>query len=458
MNLRRKRSLAKLIFGGLLLIILSTGLFIGLGFKDKVANLFSEATGTKAEIRVDAGSNLGVLPQPWRNLAQGGEEPDTITKVAQKIKLLQPNYIRIDHIYDFYDVPNGWTKLDSEVNAILAAGAKPLLALSYMPNGFGADITAAPDNWNDWYALVKATIEHYSGKNNKNISNVYYEVWNEPDLFGGWKAYGNKNYLRLYRVSAQAAAAANNTLPFKLGGPATTGAYPNWIEALLNLVDAENLRLDFVSWHRYSWEAEALSDDAGLINRLLLKHPRLALKEKLVTEYGPDPENNPAYDTGLGASHLLATIRASLGKIHKIFNFEIMDGPGPDGAAFWGRYGLLTHHASGLQPKPRYNLLLWLNQLEGQRLAVTGEGSWVKGISVASGNILRLYLVNYDPRGAHQETVPIVINNLAPGSYQVNYEWFQGKTQTKAVQITGGTFVDQVFMRPNEIIRLTLTH
>ncbi|PJA21755.1 hypothetical protein COX59_03820, partial [Candidatus Beckwithbacteria bacterium CG_4_10_14_0_2_um_filter_47_25] len=97
MNLRRKRSLAKLIFGGLLLIILSTGLFIGLGFKDKVANLFSEATGTKAEIRVDAGSNLGVLPQPWRNLAQGGEEPDTITKVAQKIKLLQPNYIRIDH-------------------------------------------------------------------------------------------------------------------------------------------------------------------------------------------------------------------------------------------------------------------------------------------------------------------------------------------------------------------------
>jgi len=224
------------------------------------------------------------------------------------------------------------------------------------------------------------------------------------------------------------------------------------------LVDAENLRLDFVSWHRYSWEAEALSDDAGLINRLLLKHPRLALKEKLVTEYGPDPENNPAYDTGLGASHLLATIRASLGKIHKIFNFEIMDGPGPDGAAFWGRYGLLTHHASGLQPKPRYNLLLWLNQLEGQRLAVTGEGSWVKGISVASGNILRLYLVNYDPRGAHQETVPIVINNLAPGGYQVNYEWFQGKTQTKAVQITGGTFVDQVFMRPNEIIRLTLTH
>jgi len=89
MNLRQRRSLVKLIFGGLTLIVLGAGLFIGLGFKDKVANLFSEATGTKAEIRVDAGNTLGTLPQPWRNLAQGGEEPGAITQVTAKIKPLQ---------------------------------------------------------------------------------------------------------------------------------------------------------------------------------------------------------------------------------------------------------------------------------------------------------------------------------------------------------------------------------
>src|SRR3989339_851524 len=130
MNLRQRRSLVKLIFGGLTLIVLGAGLFIGLGFKDKVANLFSEATGTKAEIRVDAGNTLGTLPQPWRNLAQGGEEPGAITQVTAKIKPLQVDYIRLDHIYDFYDTvkkENGqvqfnWTGLDAEVNAILAAG------------------------------------------------------------------------------------------------------------------------------------------------------------------------------------------------------------------------------------------------------------------------------------------------------------------------------------------------
>ena len=306
--------------------------------------------------------------------------------------------------------------------------------------------------------MVKATIEHYSGRSAKNIADVYYEVWNEPDLFGSFKTYGDKNYLQLYRISAQAAAAAANTQPFKLGGPATTGAYPNWIEALLNLVDQENLRLDFISWHRYSWEAEALSDDVDLINRLLQKYPRLALKEKLVTEYGPDPKNHSAYDSNLGASHLLITIRSMLGKVHKAFNFEIMDGADPAGQTFWGRYGLLTHHASGLQPKPRYDLFLWLNRLEGQRLPVTGEGSWVKGIAVASGNTLQLYLVNYDRNGSHQETVPVIITNLTPGSYQANYEWFKGKNQTKTVQITGGTFADQVILRPNDIVRITLTH
>ncbi len=464
MNQRQKQSLVKLIFGGLGLIFLIIGLFVTLGLKDKIATFFSEASGTKAKILVDAASNLGTLPQPWRNLAQGGEEPGAITQVTAKIKPLNPGYIRLDHIYDFYDTvkkENGqlqfnWAGLDAEVNAILAVGAKPLLALSYLPSGLGTDTVAVPDDWNDWYTLVKATIEHYSGS--KKIADVYYEVWNEPDLFGDWKTRGDKNYLQLYRVSAQAASDAANTQPFKLGGPATTGAYPAWIEALLNLVDEENLRLDFISWHRYSWQDDAIAADSALINQLLGKHPRLALKEKLVTEWGPDPQNNPAYDDNLGASHLLVTIRSMLGQIHKAFNFEVMDGKDPQGQTFWGRYGLLSHHSTGLQTKPRYDLLLWLNQLGGQRLAVAGEGSWVKAIAVSSGNALQVYLVNYDSRGAHQESVPVIIANLAPGNYAVKTEWFKGRTQTQDIVITAGTFTDQVILRPNEIVRLTLTH
>jgi xylan 1,4-beta-xylosidase len=464
MNQKQKIARIKIGIGVIFGLILIVGLFAGLDLKDKIATLFSEATGTEAELIIDAESDLGPLPRPWHNLAQGGEEAGALTKTVAKIKPLNPDYIRIDHIFDAYEVARkdggqiqfNWTRLDAEVDAIAAAGAKPLLALSYLPSGFGADITAQPDNWNDWYTLVKTTIEHYSGRTGKNLSDVYYEVWNEPDLFGSWKTSGEKNYLSLYRTSAQAANDAANVQPFKLGGPATTGAYPNWIEALFKLVTEENLRMDFISWHRYSWDADALERDADLINRLLTPYPGLALKEKLLTEWGPDPQNNPAYDNSLGSSHLFVSIRSMLGKIHKAFNFEIMDGKSPEDKPFWGRYGLLTHHASGLQPKPRYDLLLWLESLQGQRLLVTGEGSWVKAIGVKTGNTLTIYMANYDPHSSHREAVPVIISQLKPGSYTVKNETFKGQTTTKTIQITAGTFTDQVNLSPNEIFRLTL--
>ncbi len=466
MNRQQKIARIKIGIGLLLGVFLLAGLFSALGLKDKVTQFFSEASGTKAELVVDAQSDLGPLPQPWHNLAQGGEEAGVMNQLTAKIKPLHPDYIRLDHLYDFYDVAkkeNGqinfnWSRLDAEVDAITAAGAKPLLALSYMPPGFGADITSAPDNWNDWYSLVKATIEHYSGKTGKNISDVYYEVWNEPDLFGSWKTSGEKNYLQLYRVSSQAAvAAAANSQPFKIGGPATTGAYPNWISALFKLVSDENLRLDFISWHRYSWEPDALETDAKLINELLIPYPGLALKEKLVTEWGPDPQNNPAYDNQLGAAHLFVTLRSMLGQIHKAFNFEIMDGKSPEDKAMWGRYGLLTHYSAGLQPKPRYNLLLWLEALKGQRLLVTGEGSWVKAVGVKNGNALTIYIANYDQHSLHREAAPLIINNLIPGNYSVKSETFNGATAAKTIQITTGTFTDQVNLAPNQVIRLTVT-
>ena len=43
-------------------------------------------------------------------------------------------------------------------------------------------------------ASCTKTIEHYSGKGERNMSGIYYEVWNEPDLaqFGSWNWEGTK--------------------------------------------------------------------------------------------------------------------------------------------------------------------------------------------------------------------------------------------------------------------------
>ena len=81
--------------------------------------------------------------------------------------------------------------------------------------------------------MVQRTIEHYSGE--KGIANVYYEVWNEPDLFGKWTMGGNKDYKKLYLYASRGAQAARVSQTFKFGGPATTGLYKNWLDQFSRL-------------------------------------------------------------------------------------------------------------------------------------------------------------------------------------------------------------------------------
>src|SRR5690606_20072505 len=146
--------------------------------------------------------------------------------------------IRIDHIYDFYDVVNvnvdgsltyDWSKLDQVVDDILEMGAKPFFSLSYMPKviSTGTELDV-PIDWSLWMQVVRETVRHYSSRDGKAIENVYYEVWNEPDLFGNFELYGEKSYIAMYQNAALGALAVENSLPFKIGGPATSGYYPNW--------------------------------------------------------------------------------------------------------------------------------------------------------------------------------------------------------------------------------------
>ena len=105
------------------------------------------------------------------------------------------------------------------------------------------DIVDEPKDWNEWALTVQRTIEYYSGE--KGIANVYYEVWNEPDLFGKWTMGGNKDYKKLYLYASRGAQAAQVSQTFKFGGPATTGLYKNWLDRFFPFILENQLRLDF---------------------------------------------------------------------------------------------------------------------------------------------------------------------------------------------------------------------
>lgn len=425
-----------------------------------------KAGGTPADLVVDYQGVLGVMPTVWRNLAQGGEEPkEMLSGVVGDVKSLKPEYIRLDHLYDGYSVVSGsgdglaydWSRLDNAVNQILTTGAKPFLSLSYMPTSISkGDIVDVPRDWSDWGKVVQATIEHYSGRNNKNISNVIYEVWNEPDLFGGYKTYGDKNYLTMYQVSAQAAARAKNVNQFEIGGPAITALYQNWAERMIKFVDENNLRMDFFSWHRYDLNLERFEKDADSIREWSGNIPALVNLKFYVTEWGHDPKIHAGYDTKFSAIHTIAAARTMMSKVQRAFLFEIKDGPGNE--KYWGRWGLLTNEKFGTpEKKPRYYAIQFLNSLLPFRVSLAGEGSWVKGIaSTGEDGNLKVMVVNYDPKGSHSEAVPILFENLPKTSFKYTRKDFLGGTNTTQVSTDSANWKTLEFMAPNSAAMISL--
>lgn len=424
------------------------------------------AFGVSANLVIDASRTFITQDDVWKNLAQGGEENgQMLSSVISETKALDPNYIRLDHLFDYYDVVQrkdgglifNWDKLDKTVNDITLIGAKPFFVISYTPPALsGGNVTDLPTNWGEWEALVKAFIEHYSGTAGMGIDNVYYEVWNEPDLFGAFKMRGEKNYLDLYFHTHAGMARATNTKPFKFGGPATTGLYENWFKGLLKFASANKLRVDFLSWHRYSKKLTDFEKDSLNARVWLEEFPAYSKVELIVSEAGPNSENDKVYDGNFSAIHTIATSVLLENDITRLFHFEIKDGPG--GEKYWGRWGLLTHEKWGKpEVKPRYNALLFLNNIKGAKLNVSGEGSWVKAIAKKDGNKIILLVVNYDPAGSHSEAVPITINNIGMKNFTVKRTDFLGTSAETPITGDGDKYFTIENMKPNQATIFEIT-
>lgn len=441
---------------------------ITLSLLQEATSFFSKAGGENANLVVDVAQSTIAKPSVWTNFAQGGEERvNMLASVQSQVKALGATYIRLDHIYDFYDVVSrgadgnlifSWNKLDEQINGIRAAGAIPFLSLSYMPSAIssGSDIDY-PTNWVDWELLVQRTIERYSGGGALGEAGVYYEVWNEPDLFGNFKLYGNKNYLELYRHSAIGAARAQNTKTFKLGGPATTGLYENWVRDFLNFTSGNNLRVDFYSWHRYDTSLSAFDMDVQEVRVLRDEFPQYQNLELIVSETGYSSNNDTAYDGNLSAIHTLATVATLDQEIDKFFSFELKDGPGPE--KYWGRWGLLTHEKYGNPTaKPRYRAIEFLNNMIGRHISVTGEGSWVRAFARSTSSGVQVLIVNYDPDGKHTEAVPVEFRNLPAQEFTYVRKNFLGRSSARSVNNIGGVWSTIELMDPNSAAILEISY
>lgn len=398
----------------------------------ETATIISRAAGIPANITVDAGVLTHETVNPTFMHA--------FVQHRQDVTSIKPKWIRTDPIYNTYRIVNkndeslvfDFSRLDHEIDLIVATGATPVISLSSMPTVIAKDgiATNPPVNWEDWATIVQKTIEHISGSAGKNVRGVYYEVWYEPDdeKYGGWKLDGDKNYLTLYKYAAIGAAHAQDTQAFYLGGPATTSLQKNWV---LQLAQG-GYRLDFLSWHTYSDDPGRFEVDQKNVSSWLVSNPEIVHLPKLITESGFTRVKDPRSDTPFSSAYTAAVFRQlASGGPQSLFTMQLPN-----------------------------TLLAFLDQMAGTRLQVAGEGTWVTAVATKQGEKLNILLVNFDPNGSHTETVPVQITALPNGTYTYTQHYIDSRlpVEVKRQQevITDGSLIKQIHMPAQSVVLLEL--
>lgn len=451
------------------LLVLST-LPVILFAQKQIQQLLGLAAPKPANIIIETKNILGPINKSWAAFSQGGEEaPPILSPVISKMKELSPRLIRIDHVYDFNKVvqKNGnnfiydFTILDKVVDDIIAMGAVPFFSLSYMPSVFtsSGSVIDVPTDWSNWKNLIKATIQHYSGKNDRNLTDVYYEVWNEPELpqFGEWKLSEPKDYRLLYFYTATGAKEATNVNNFYIGGPSVGSYYSSWVSNFLSYIAQNNLRLDFYSWHRYTKKPYEYESDVQNIRNLLSSYSSYANMPLILTEWGIDSENSQINNTNTAASHAVYSVSKFNQTIKYAFNFEVKDGPSADG----GKWGLLYHERDPQQPlapKPKFKAFAALAKLSGNQILLSGDSIYVSGLAVSTPNKISVILANFDVTGKNIENVPVTFTGIDPAIYNLKYDYvLDNRSGFYEISATNGSINKNFIMPANSIIYLELT-
>ncbi|HEX4037515.1 MAG TPA: glycosyl hydrolase family 39 [Acidobacteriaceae bacterium] len=153
-----------------------------------------------------------------------------------------------------------WGYVDESYDGLLTNGVRPLVEISFMPTKLAfnpLDLhvfwyhpnVSPPKSWEAWDAYMTAFAQHLVHRYGiGEVSQWYFEVWNEPniDFWGGIPRQAS--YFELYAHTARALKKVDSRL--RVGGPATAAA--SWVPAFLDYVTKNHVPIDFISSHGYA--------------------------------------------------------------------------------------------------------------------------------------------------------------------------------------------------------------
>jgi xylan 1,4-beta-xylosidase len=292
------------------------------------------------------------------------------------------NFSYVDQIYD----------------GLLANGVRPFVELSFMPSKLAAHqnqhafwyhpIVSPPKDWAKWGDLVSHFAQHLVDRYGiDEVSQWYFEVWNEPNIDFWTGEPKEETYYQLYDAAARALKEVSARL--RVGGPAAAQAA--WVDRFIRHCVEDRVPLDFVSTHVYGNDtAQDVFGTTETIPRTQMVcraarkvHDQVMASSRsdlpiIWSEYNASYKNEPDVTDAIFMGPWLAdTIRQcdGLADIMSYWTFsDVFEEQGVVKQSFYGGYGLM---AAGGLPKPSFNAFELLHRLGQQRIAEDSESALV---------------------------------------------------------------------------------
>jgi xylan 1,4-beta-xylosidase len=358
------------------------------------------------------------------------------------------NFSYVDQIYD----------------GLLANGVRPFVEISFMPKKLAArdalhafwykQNVSPPKDYAKWDALITRFAQHLVERYAVGeVSQWYFEVWNEPNIDFWVGDPKQATYWELYDHTVRALKAVDSRL--RVGGPATAQAA--WADAFLKHCADQKVPVDFVSTHVYGNDksedvfgtSENIPRNQMVCRAVKKVHDQIQASENpqlplIWSEFNASYANEPAVtDTVYMGPWLADTIRQCDGLVDMMSYWtfsDVFEEQGVVKRPFYGGFGLLAE--DGI-PKPAFAAFELLHHLGDERLAVDSDSALVTRRKDGS---LVIAVWNYAPpiRSAQPKTVTLRFKGAKVQHASISrVDWEHGDVQTAYEKMGAPSFPTQ---------------
>ncbi|HTD97159.1 MAG TPA: hypothetical protein VK627_09520 [Edaphobacter sp.] len=416
--------------------------------------LMALSASAQERIQIDAAAPSTPFPHFWDEMFGSGRAiltlresyRDDLRAVKQVTGFRYVRFHAILHdevgVYneDEHGVPvYNFAYVDQIYDGLLRNGVRPMVEISFMPKklAFNPDAlhpfwykqnVSPPKSMEKWDDLITAFAKHLVERYGiDEVSQWYFEVWNEPniDFWGGIPR--KASYFELYDHTARDLKSVSPRL--RVGGPATAAAA--WVDDFLKHAAEANSPVDFITSHGYADDTVAnlfgTKEDIPMDDRVcraiakVRNQMRAAGKPDMPlfwTEWNV-PGMNEARDTTYVGPALANTVRQcdGLADMMSFWTFsDVFEEGGPIPRPFLGQFGLRAEYGIN---KPSFYAFSLLHQLGDRRIANPSPNAIVTRTQNGDLAITAWNLVDPDPASQAKgktRTLTLAFRGLSPTS------------------------------------------